>query len=61
MIMIEKNNAYFDWFKGDFVESKKPLKEQHTRHFGSIKAALRTMLRFESIDFMGAKIICANF
>lgn len=61
MFMIEKGNAHFDWFRGHFIESEKPLKEQHTRHFMSVKAALRTMLRFEDIDFIGAKIVCANF
>lgn len=46
MIMIEKDGMYFDWFRVKFIKSNKPLKEQHTRHYGSIKAALKNLLRY---------------
>lgn len=46
MIMIEKDGMYFDWFRVKFIKSNKPLKEQHTRHYGSIMAALKNLLRY---------------
>lgn len=46
MIMIEKDGMYFDWFRMKFIKSNKPLKEQHTRHFGSVQAAIRNLLRY---------------
>lgn len=62
MIMIEKDGMYFDWFRVKFVKSEKPLKEQHTRHYGSLGAALRSINRYSKlVDFTGVKLICANF
>lgn len=62
MIMIEKDGMFFDWFRVKFIKSNKPLKEQHTRHYGSFGAALRSINRYaELVDFTGVKLICENF
>lgn len=61
MFMIEKDGSYFDWFWGKFIQSKKPLKEQHTRHYRKIQAAFKSMIRFEDVDFVGARVICVDF
>lgn len=50
MIMIEKDGMYFDWFRAKFIKSDKPLKEQHTRHFGSIRGAINNLLRYGLIQ-----------